>query len=293
MFPKSKTLFRKARFQGSVETKDEKEEVDDRYLQAKSDGYWIPSEISLGDINPRVIEIPRLYNYHTPSSEWLENAHKNENKKNLSADDDSKEQGIKPDDSLQLFFKLEMAMFKAGGSDRTELFFSLYSSVNRAFLSEEYCVKLLATGFPEEGEREKLVCLFKNLTASTFHQEKLYVICRIIRIGDLKADKSNPNSEYRRPFAVSIMPVHKYLDQGLLSKVNSKDVFSPKNIPKIYAPINESTFFKLHDDIINGRSDQYAIAPQSNGLAVGFRLFNCPFSELGEILSELELPFHP
>jgi len=272
------------------EKKDEKEEVDLRYTQAQADGFWVPHEISQGGINPRIIEVPRLYNYHTPSSEWLEHVPKRKSK--LSFDDDHKEQKVQPEDKLQLIFNLKMAMYKAGAGDKTELYFSLYSSSKHTFLTEEYCIRLLKTGFPEIGDMERVRCVFKDLPLAMFQQEKLYIVCRIIRIGDLVLSAKESKTDYRRPFAVSVIPVFEYMTDGLLTTVNTGKEYAAQNT-LIYRPSNYSNFYRLHEDIIDGRDDQYELLKQSVGLSNGFHIFCCEFSELRERLDEKQLMFFP
>jgi len=273
------------------EKKDEKEEVDDRYTQAQADGFWVPHEISQGGINPRIIEVPRLYNYHTPSSEWLEHVPKRKSK--LSFDDDHKEQKVQAEDKLQLIFNLKLAIYKAGAGDKTELYFSLYSREKRTFLTEEYRIRLLKTGFPEIGDMDKVRCVFKDLPLAMFSQEKLYIVCRIIRIGDLLLSKSESKTDYRRPFAVSVIPVFEYMNEGLLATVNTGKEFSAKSNTNIYSPSNDANFYRLHEDIIDGRNDQYEVITFSGGLANGFHIFCCEFSELRERLEEKQLTFYP
>jgi len=286
-------IFTKKRVEGPQEKEDEKEEVDKRCIQAQKDGFWVPDEITEGGINPRIIAVPRLYRYHTPSSEWLELVPVRKSK--LSFDDDSKERKIQADDSLQLIFNLKLAIYKAGYGDNTELYFSLYSSARRTFLTEEYYVKLLKTGFPEWGDMDKVRCLFRDLKLPMFAQEKLYIVCRIIRLGDLALnEKAASKTEYRRPFAVSVIPVFEYISKadGLLSKVDTGEEFSTPNTT-IYAPNNDANFYRLHEDIIDGRNDQYEVLRRSAGLAVAFHIFNCHFSDLEETLKQSELEFFP
>lgn len=81
--------------------------------------------------------------------------------------------------------------------ETAELYFSLYNTNDSRFLSEEFCLILDEKGnvyhAPGEGEgngntsgEERLKCLFKDLNSHEVVDHSVYLVCRIVKNGNLK-----------------------------------------------------------------------------------------------------------
>jgi C2 domain in Dock180 and Zizimin proteins/DOCK N-terminus/DHR-2, Lobe C/DHR-2, Lobe A/SH3 domain len=167
-----------------------------------------------------------------------------------------------PPGNLQLFLDVQMCIYKV--TEPTELFFSLYSEEQKAFITEPYVVCLTDQGMPEDlSLLGKLFTLFKDLSAADF-KGGLHLVCYIYRRGRLVLDKKS-DGMYRRQFGCGVI--------NLTQIFADNPVDTPVSPPPavIYVPRSEAQFPTLHQLVIAG--ERLEIAPQAKGIILQLALY--------------------
>ncbi|OBZ90658.1 Dedicator of cytokinesis protein 3 [Choanephora cucurbitarum] len=208
-----------------------------------------------------------------------------------------------------LFFELKacIAHFCQPG-ELTELFFSLYSSTERKFLTEQFNVVLNYNGMPrEESQIGKLQTLFVDLSLHDISDD-LYMVCHVARFGGMKFNEGkdhfatfgshtsqlfHPNKHQpfqnrgqsaisatvRRPFGCAVLKLTSLLlpqNQQVQKEGDILDYDMP-----IYTAVSEATYTTLHEDIIFNNVKEFAKNPRAEMLRVSLRTF---YGFLDEVL---------
>ncbi|CAJ0878034.1 21197_t:CDS:2 [Entrophospora sp. SA101] len=205
---------------------------------------------------------------------------------------------LKHDSSLS--FNTLVASISTFG-EYTELYFSLYTKTDSRFLTGEYCTILDRNNIPkDESKIHKIRTLFTDLSSHDI-QERVFLICRIIRTGSMKMEnkdkdiskdsnsmkspsssfssQNNHNTKsqtFRRPFGCAILDIT-HLIQGKEKESASEHAM------QIYVPTQESTFAILHEDIIYNRVKEFEKSSRAETISVSIRSF---YGEAATIIKE-------
>ncbi|ORX96112.1 hypothetical protein K493DRAFT_337071 [Basidiobolus meristosporus CBS 931.73] len=192
-----------------------------------------------------------------------------------------------------LFFDLKAFVASiCSTGEYSELHFSLFNRTTAKFISEEFLIVLTSQGMPSDPNRiGRLRTLFSDLSQKDI-SDQLYLVCRIVRIGrTLLLEKSKDGLElssssvdmpsrmnslssrsgseainYRRPFGCAVLSVSE-----MFKASNQADALR-ESVIKIYTPLNDTTFFSLHESIIN-QTGEYEQSSRAESICVSFRVF--------------------
>lgn len=160
--------------------------------------------------------------------------------------------------------------FMCSVGEASQLLFSVWNRTAQRQLSEEWQVRMTGQGMPEDMERiGQLRVVFRDLPAKDFEMaaQELYLICKIVRRGKLKAQqKDKKGVEYRRPFAAAVFP---------LTGMSARE---KEQIVPILAASSEDAFVQLPDMIVRGTGT--VAVPRAMGLSLGVRLLVGPLPPL-------------
>jgi len=99
-----------------------------------------------------------------------------------------------------------------------DVFMSLYDAKASKFISESYFVPWGKEGLPRKIEKlNNMKVIFTDLGSSEMQLEKIYFVCKIIRIGRMYVRENNSKKEtvgLRRPFGVAVMDITKIIKEG-------------------------------------------------------------------------------
>ncbi|KAI8364106.1 hypothetical protein BD560DRAFT_436932 [Blakeslea trispora] len=208
-----------------------------------------------------------------------------------------------------LFFELKacIAHFCQPG-EFTELFFALYSSTERKFLTEQFNVVLNYNGMPkDESQIGKLQTLFVDLSLHDISDD-LYMVCHIVRYGGMKfnegkehfgtfsshasqlfhpskhqslQNKGQPTTSInvRRPFGCAVLKLTSLLLPQNQQTLKEGDMFEYDM--QIYTAVSEASYTTLHEDIIYSNLKEFTKHPRAEMLRVSLRTF---YGFLDEVL---------
>jgi hypothetical protein len=96
------------------------------------------------------------------------------------------------------------APFRPNGAE-SEMYFSLWSDTLQRFVTEEFVVKLNASGVPDEVNLfDRLHTVFTDLDRDKISAQKLSLVCRIYRVGgSLKGGASEAAAKKQQPSVLS------------------------------------------------------------------------------------------
>ena len=186
--------------------------------------------------------------------------------------------------------------------ETAELFFSLYRKQGTQFITEEFCVILNHNGVMARDPSGRIRTFFTDLVLTDV-QDPIYLVCRIIRNGPLKASnneaptrgesvrpdsnaslqrantlslsatsrasQSNESTQHvRRPFGcatLELSQLNKMVEEQL-------DVSSLKECTMpIYVPTNEISFSMIHQNIINNNVKEFEKSSRSVATSISFQ----------------------
>jgi len=191
---------------------------------------------------------------------------------------ESKNEQDYPSSEMQLFLTIKACIFAVG--EPTIVYFGLYSAESKKYVTDQYTYKMTECGMPEDiNLLGNTFFVFKNLVAADFNS-KLFLVCRIFRVGSLAGEKRKKNQPgYRRPYGVSVTDLTKASFQSHLETTIDLPLSS------IYTANAEHDFGNLHEFIINGEKDKFQIAAKAKGIAYGGCLASGPLPTVLETLS--------
>jgi hypothetical protein len=198
-----------------------------------------------------------------------------------------------------LFFELKACVAHiCQPGELTELYFSLYSAIDRKFLTEQFVVILNYNGMPkDETQIGKLQTLFVDLSSHDMSDD-LYIVCQVIRLGGMKFSDSNkdhfgsigshtsqffhsnkhitpsylnkPSTTHmcRRPFGCAVLK----LNASVLQQ-HSADIEAVEHDMPIYTAVSESNFTELHENIIFNHTKDFTKHPRAEMLRVSMRTY--------------------
>ncbi|KAI8636114.1 hypothetical protein BD408DRAFT_487106 [Parasitella parasitica] len=210
-----------------------------------------------------------------------------------------------------LFFELKACVAHiCQPGEFTELYFSLYSAIERKFLTEQFVVVLNFNGMPkDETQIGKLHALFVDLSLHDITDD-VYMVCHVVRLGGMKlndgkdhfggigvhtsqlfhsnkhlhssfqkplASSITANSMCRRPFGCAVL---KLSSLTLLHSSDDKSTTVEHDMP-IYAAVSETNYTMLHEDIIFDNTKSFHKNPRAESLRVSLRTF---YGFLDEVL---------
>uniref|UniRef100_A0AAY4DRV2 Dedicator of cytokinesis 2 n=1 Tax=Denticeps clupeoides TaxID=299321 RepID=A0AAY4DRV2_9TELE len=112
----------------------------------------------------------------------------------------------------------------------SELFMCLYDPQKQAIISENYLVRWGSKGFPAEIDMlNNLKVVFTDLGTKDLNREKIYLICKIVRVGrmDLKETHTKKCTQgLRRPCGVAVMDISDII-KGKMEFDEEKQYFIP------------------------------------------------------------------
>ncbi|TIA88831.1 hypothetical protein E3P99_02368 [Wallemia hederae] len=171
--------------------------------------------------------------------------------------------------------------------ETVELFFSLYSSVQGRFLTEDHVVVLDHNGLPVRRSDDFVCTLFRDLSKVDV-SDNLYLVCKIIRNGFLKSplnfeDTAGASTKkfLRRPFGCAV------LDLGQLSTKSNKDMNEamqysmPIYVPSMTSGVAaENLFANLHQDIITNNYKVFDASTRATDISVTVKAFHGAFNQM-------------
>lgn len=198
-----------------------------------------------------------------------------------------------------LFFELKACVAHiCQPGELTELHFSLYSAIDRKFLTEQFVVILNYNGMPkDETQIGKIQTLFVDLSSHDMVDD-LYIVCQVIRLGGMKFNDSNKDhfgslgshtsqlfhsnkhvpqpylnkpmtaQMCRRPFGCAILK----LNASVLQQ-NNADLETIEHDMHIYTALSESNYTTLHEDIIFNNIKEFTKNPRAETLRVSVRTY--------------------
>lgn len=191
-----------------------------------------------------------------------------------------------------LFFELKACIAHiCQPGEFTELYFALYSSIERKFITEQFVVVLTFNGMPkDETQIGKLQALFVDLSSHDM-SENLYMVCHLVRLGGMKLTENKeyfgPTTQFflhgnkhsslqklpsstslqsnmcRRPFGCAVLN---------LSAFQQEHDTVEYDMP-IFIATSESNYYNLYEDIIFDRSKEFVKHPRAEMLRVSLRSF--------------------
>ncbi|KAI8092901.1 uncharacterized protein BX664DRAFT_364690 [Halteromyces radiatus] len=191
----------------------------------------------------------------------------------------------------------------------TELRFSLYSSNQAKFITEQFVVHLNYNGMPKD-ERQigKLQSLFVDLGAQDLN-EHLYLVCYIFRLGGMKfidkekdtisslgrngggyfdhssrhhqSQQSSSSTSHESTTLPSLAHTNLFrrpfgcavLNVGSSNNSGYYHISPSEHDMRIYTPTSESTFAHLHEDIIWDNQKEVTQNPRAEMVCVFLRMF--------------------
>ncbi|ELR23221.1 SH3 domain containing protein [Acanthamoeba castellanii str. Neff] len=195
---------------------------------------------------------------------------------------------------------LQFVVFQCKVTDPTELRFSIYNAHSKTFITEEYPLLLTIHGLPADiGRINKLKTIFTDIDDKDLADGKLHLVCYLVRVGQMHADKATKGQKVRRPYACAAMKLTtaRILDEasrGVL-KLNLKnldEVYGARDPAgklveqrmMIFNTPQESSFPDIHELII--KNANVVEVPKSLGITIGLKLL------LGEYPSLLQRAPH-
>ncbi|KAJ8302317.1 hypothetical protein KUTeg_021304 [Tegillarca granosa] len=162
--------------------------------------------------------------------------------------------------------------------DESLVYFSLYHSAERKFISEQFKVHLNKNGMAYEVDKlDTYYGLFTELSTENI-EKHLYIVARIYRYGKMLSDNKKMAHTYRRPYGVGVVSMKE------VEHMSSHDEeYECSMKVQVLTDNNESSFSELHDSLIKrlyGQSNKLALsvsAQEKNinyGLMLAFKIFH-------------------
>ena len=189
---------------------------------------------------------------------------------------------------------LSMRAFVASpcaSGETAELYFSLYNKADARFISEEFCVVLIHNRVLAHDPSARIRTLFMDLLQSDA-QDPIYLVCKIVRNGSLKmgsnmgmisenprqtvigssynasmssesfgrsSNSMDPPQYFRRPFGCAVLELTQL---NVMAAEQSEISSTREHTMPICVPTNETTFFMLHQNILNHNVREYEKSPR-------------------------------
>ncbi|CEP18425.1 hypothetical protein [Parasitella parasitica] len=218
-----------------------------------------------------------------------------------------------------LFFELKACVAHiCQPGEFTELYFSLYSAMERKFLTEQFVVVLNFNGMPkDETQIGKLQALFVDLSLHDITDD-VYMVCHVVRLGGMKLNDgkdhfggigahfhsnkpsfqkalpssatgtatANANNMCRRPFGCAVLKLNSLTtlhnnNNNNSSNSDDKPTAAIEHDMPVYTAISEANYSVLHEDIIFSNIKAFHKNARAESLRVSLRTF---YGFLDEVL---------
>jgi hypothetical protein len=202
-----------------------------------------------------------------------------------------------PPRRFQLFLQVNVCIFAV--NEWTELYFSLYSTTQDRYVTEDYVVRLPPPGLPEHAAiLGRMKTVFRDLSPEDLKSD-LWLVCRIYRNGSLLVDKKaesqamsakkddkkkGAETVVRRCFGCAAT----YISQANLTSQIGKKYEPPPNQLTIYVPTQEVNFAGFHKSLIQRAkgllrdSKEFDTVPRAKGIALSLTLFEGEITQVRE-----------